>query len=214
MRQSDTETRDRLFETARRLFAESGFLKVSVRDICREAEANVAAVSYHFGDKLGLYEEVIRAGIELMSPINARVVDAGPTASAEQRLRHYIANYLPQLVKPRGDAEWVRKLMRHEMHEPTPVVHLIFQEAILPRIRYLGGVVAELLGCDEKDPRVGRCVVSVQAQCLFYLPDAFKSAAMPEWPPASDEAIAAAVEHIVDFSLAGIRAVRSKPTIL
>jgi hypothetical protein len=74
--------------------------------------------------------------------------------------------------------------------------------------------VADLLGCDGTDPRVGRCVVSVQSQCLFYLPDAFKSAAVPEWPPATDEAIAAAVEHIVEFSLAGIRAVRLKPTIL
>jgi len=207
VRQSDAETRDRLLEAARVLFSEHGFPKVSVRDICSEAQANVAAVSYHFGDKLGLYEEVIRGGIEMMSAFNAAMIDAGPTASAEERLRHYVSNYLPRIVKPAGEAEWVRKLMRHEAHEPTPAAHFIFEEAVLPRIRFLSGVMAELLGCDEKDPRVGRCVVSVQSQCLFYLPDAFRTAVVPEWPPQSTETIAAAVDHIVEFSLAGIRAI-------
>lgn len=207
-RQSDAETRDRLLETALGLFAERGFTKVSVRDICREAKANVAAVSYHFGDKLGLYEEVIRAALDLISAAHAIIVDAGPTASAEERLRHYVANFLPALMRPTDDSAWVRMLMRHEMREPTPAAHLIFDQAILPRIHYLMGVMAELLGCDAQDPRVGRCTVSVQAQCLFYVPDAFKSAMVPEWPPTSDEAIAAAVEHIVEFSLAGIRAIK------
>ncbi|MEP6491360.1 MAG: CerR family C-terminal domain-containing protein [bacterium] len=211
-RHSDAETRDRLLEAGRLLFSEHGFAKVSVRDICREATANVAAVSYHFGDKLGLYEEVMRGGLDMLAAFNATMLNAGPNASAAERLRHYIAKYLPRLVKPLGDDEWLPKLMRHEIREPTAAAQLVFEHAILPRMRFLAGVMAELLDCDEDDPRVGRCVVSVQAQCLFYLPDAFKTAIVPEWPPQSDAAIAAAVEHIVEFSLAGIRAIAAKKT--
>ena len=40
----DTETRDRLLQAGARLFADRGFRKVTVRDICRVARANVAAV--------------------------------------------------------------------------------------------------------------------------------------------------------------------------
>ena len=51
---ADRETRDRLLKSAERLFADRGFRNVTVREICRAAHANVAAVNYHFSDKLGL----------------------------------------------------------------------------------------------------------------------------------------------------------------
>ena len=44
---------------AARLFAERGFNKVTVREICVAAKANVASVNYHFGDKAGLYKEIV-----------------------------------------------------------------------------------------------------------------------------------------------------------
>ena len=54
MKNGDRETRDRLLKASTRLFADRGFKHVTVREICRAARANVAAVNYHFGDKLGL----------------------------------------------------------------------------------------------------------------------------------------------------------------
>ena len=45
----DQETRQRLLISAERLFADRGFKKVTVREICRAARANVAAINYHFG---------------------------------------------------------------------------------------------------------------------------------------------------------------------
>ena len=57
----ERETRQRLIESATRLFAERGFAKVTVREICKAARANVAAVNYHFGGKNGLYQEIVHA---------------------------------------------------------------------------------------------------------------------------------------------------------
>ena len=60
------ETRERLLKTAERLFAERGFKRVTVREICKVARANIASVNYHYGGKLGLYREVMRLAIETM----------------------------------------------------------------------------------------------------------------------------------------------------
>lgn len=53
------ETADRIRAAATRLFAERGFAGTSVRAICEAAEANVNAVSYHYGGKQPLYEDII-----------------------------------------------------------------------------------------------------------------------------------------------------------
>ena len=47
------ETRARLLDTARHLFAERGFEDVTVREICRGAGANLALVNYYFGESWG-----------------------------------------------------------------------------------------------------------------------------------------------------------------
>ncbi|MCA1974289.1 MAG: TetR family transcriptional regulator, partial [Caenispirillum sp.] len=54
------DTRRRLVEAALPEFARDGYDGVSIRRIAEAAEANVAAVAYHFGGKRGLYLAVAR----------------------------------------------------------------------------------------------------------------------------------------------------------
>ena len=49
----------RLLDVAARLFAERGYDGVSVRDLTRAAKVNLAAVTYHFKSKQGLFAAVI-----------------------------------------------------------------------------------------------------------------------------------------------------------
>lgn len=50
----ESKSKLRLLDAAEQLFAERGFDVVSVRDVTQLAEANVAAVNYHFGSREGL----------------------------------------------------------------------------------------------------------------------------------------------------------------
>ena len=202
-----TATRARLLTAAIDLFAERGFESVTVREICQQASANVAAVNYHFRDKLGLYLAVLGTAIDHMRDVSDLTKRVAANASAEDRFRHYVRTYLQALTRNDGPASWIHRIMRHETTNPTPAAPMIFDLAIRPRLEYLSGVVAELIGCPATDSRVTRCVISVQAQCLMYRPDPFHAAVAAKWPvtPGPMDAI---TDHIIDFSLAGIRAER------
>ncbi|MGD8282087.1 MAG: CerR family C-terminal domain-containing protein [Gemmatimonadota bacterium] len=201
----DAATRQRLLDVALRQFADRGFKSVTVRELCREADANVASVNYHFGDKLGLYREVVERALEGIREDATIVVAEG--ADPAERLRHYVCTLLPRLANPSGEAISVQKLMRQEMNDPTPLAPWIADIVVLPRIRFLSDAVAELMDTDVDDPRVRRCVVSLQAQCLFYMPNNFRKVAVPGWRDMTPEDIAAAAEHIAEFTLAGIERV-------
>ena len=200
----DTETRDRLFKVAERLFADRGFKRVTVRDICRAARANVAAVNYHFGDKLGLYREVLQSAIDTMRATNDAAREAGAGQTAEEQLRRYIAVFIRKLLGPGSDT--VHKLVTREMNDPTPVLDALVEQAVRPRVDYLSGLIAEIIGCPPTDQRVLRCVASVQAQTIAYLPNPIAARlGLANTPTAAN--LGDIADHIAEFSLAGVHAV-------
>jgi AcrR family transcriptional regulator len=182
---------------------------VSVRDICRAAKANVAAVNYHFGSKLGLYTEVVDRAIATMQTTSDVTMHA--EGSPADKLRHYVRTFLDRLVSP-GRPAWIHRLVEHEMSQPTPAAGRIVERAIRPRIQYLTGIVSELLACAADDPRVRRSVVSLQGQCLFHArllqaADPFREIGFPQWPRDTTLELEAVADHVAEFSLAGIRGI-------
>lgn len=200
----DTETRERLLTAAERLFADRGFKKVTVRDICRAARANVAAVNYHFGDKLGLYREVMQAAIDGMRGTNDAARQAGEGQPPEEQLRRYIAIFVHRLLTPGNDT--VHRLVTREMNDPTPALDALVEQGVRPRVEYLSGLIAAIIGGDPGDQRVLRCVASVQSQTLAYMPNpiAARLGLAYKPTPANLDEIA---DHIAEFSLAGVHAV-------
>src|SRR5919197_484158 len=110
------ETRERLLSTAARLFASRGFQRVTVREICREARANVAAVNYHFGDKLGLYREVLQSAIDRICATNEAAKAAGAGRPAEEQLRRSIWIFIHRLLAHSNDT--VHPLLTRELNDP------------------------------------------------------------------------------------------------
>ena len=207
---ADLETRERLLNVAAELFAEQGFNHVTVRAICQAAGANVAAVNYHFRDKLGLYKEVVEMAAEAMHQCNVDVIEAAEGLAPEDRLRTYIRLTLHQLLGREEDS-WMEKLIARELMEPTPALDLIIEKGIKPTSQRMGRMVAELLGTSLDDARVWRCFLSIKAQCLFYRSG--KPITQRMSPPGfkyTPEIIDGLAHHIAQFSLAGIRAIAAE----
>jgi AcrR family transcriptional regulator len=201
----DVATRQRLLDVASALFSEHGYHHVTVRDICRQARANLAAVNYHFGDKLGLYLEVVKAAIATVRPIEDQLrVSAADQPPAEQLTR-----YIRQAVSFTPANEWVQRLFGRELHQPVPEASaLIVSRVLRPRLRYLSGLVAEMLSCPPDDTRVRNCTASILGQLLLLRSRPLRALVYGDGE--SSEGADALASHIVEFSLAGIRALGAR----
>jgi AcrR family transcriptional regulator len=162
----EDSTRHALLQAAGRVFAEAGFRDATIRQICRAAGANVAAVNYHFGDKDTLYLEVLR---HAHRSANARFpldkIDS--SLPPEQRLSLFIENFLRRLFSP-GPESWMAGLMSREMIEPTRALHVIVNEEIRPNSIELSSIIRDLLGKGATAETARFCSMSVVSQCLFY----------------------------------------------
>lgn len=200
----DPRTRARLLKAAEELFGERGFKKVTVREICHAAKANVAAVNYHFGDKLGLYREVLQSAIDRMRATSESAREEGRGRPPEEQLRLYLGIFLARILSPGG--EGVHRLITREVNDPTEAFDTLVEQGLRPRIEYLSGIVALIMKCDRKDPRVLRCVGSIQSQAFTYLKNPVATRLGFTFKP-TPEFIAQAADHIATFSIAGIRAI-------
>ncbi len=111
------KTRDKILQSAWKLFAEEGFEAVSVRDVTNHADVNLASVSYHFGSKSGLIQEIIAMALV---PLNRqRVVllkQAGDEAGGVENvsLHGIIECFVKPIVEPEaygGSASMIARLI-------------------------------------------------------------------------------------------------------
>jgi TetR/AcrR family transcriptional regulator, regulator of cefoperazone and chloramphenicol sensitivity len=204
----DADTRQRLLAAAETLFGARGYANVTVRDLCREAAANIAAVNYHFGDKLGLYRELIQGALDQVRSGDVTIM-APAGSTAEEKLRHYVRAFVPRVARPEARTAAIQRIMQHEMLEPTPLAPWIASQVILPRIDYLAAVITELLGEAANHETVRRCVYSLHAQCVFYMPHRIRDIVFPELREATRREVEEVADHIIEFSLAGIRGIVS-----
>ena len=81
-------SRRRLLRAALPLFAAKGFAKTSTREVAAAAGVNLAAISYYFGDKAGLYRAVYN------DPLDCGAQAYANFAAPELSLREALGLYL------------------------------------------------------------------------------------------------------------------------
>lgn len=156
-RSDGAEARSHLLLAALRLFSEKGFAKTSTRDIAQAAGANVAAISYYFGDKAGLYRSVFTEPLGACDDVS-RFQPAH--LSLRQALEGFIAGFLEPLKQ--GDlAQQLTRLHFREMLEPTGLWAEQIRLQIKPAHTALAEVVARHLGVTKVDDDVHRLAFSI-----------------------------------------------------
>ncbi len=161
----ECDTRTRLLEASGPVFAKHGFDRATVREICAAASVNIASVGYYFGDKLGLYREVIQ-GIrdarerQFPAPDNTE-------GDARQNLLLIVRTLLSRMLAA-DPAGWETQLLLREMHHPTPVFDSIVRECFRPLFDKLVQTLEQLVSGSTAKHVAEQLALSVIGQCLYY----------------------------------------------
>lgn len=203
-------TREKLLDAAGRIFADRGYQAATVREICDAAGENVAAIHYHFGDKLGLYTQVVQQSMQAAEIEGIRTA-LNLNSPPQDVLRAVIRARLRSIE--RGDRpDWHFRILIHEMAQPTPVLRQLINEVGTPLFERLLKLIGGMIGLPPEDDKTRMCALSVMGQILVYVFAAPLLAGV--WPELkmTQQQVDRIADHIADFSLSYIRNYRSSAT--
>lgn len=158
-------TRSRILLAAGETFAEKGYEKTTIREIARRAEANLAGVNYHFGDKHRLFVEALKHAHRVRmdsKPLPAWPEDMPP----EQKLREFIRTTVGWILD--DSVPWHHQLMMQEMLQPTGACQEMVDDFIRPHFQLLLSILRTLTPEPLPQHRLQQLGFSVIGQCLFY----------------------------------------------
>jgi AcrR family transcriptional regulator len=129
-------TYERLLNAAERLFAERGYEGTSMRALADAAEANVAAVNYHFRSKEGLLQAVVARA---MSPVNAersRRLDSLYASHSRPPIEELVRAFVEpglDLLDHHGDrGPAVARFIGRVLFDPSPRIRQLFADQVNP----------------------------------------------------------------------------------
>jgi AcrR family transcriptional regulator len=198
-------TRNKLLEAAGRAFAERGYSGATVRGICKEAGANVAAVNYYFKDKLALYAEVLTQ-MKRAANVDQMRAALDQEASPDEILRAVIKARL-RGMNGQKLPDWHFRIAAREFAQPTPAMAQVIDKVMRPIHDRLREVVGKIIGRSPDHEQTRLCTYSVMGQILLYV--LAGPVLMRLWPEMkmTPEQLDRVADHIADFSLAYLREV-------
>ncbi|NWK54336.1 CerR family C-terminal domain-containing protein [Verrucomicrobiaceae bacterium N1E253] len=200
-----SSTKEQVLSCAVPLFAEKGYRDVTCAEVSRAAEANIAAINYHFGSKENLYRLSMRRAFELANkkyPFNAGIdKDSTPEAQLLAMMSAMIRRNFDD-----GPAGYLNRIMAHQVSRPTAPHALVIEEISNLQGNHLSEIIRKITG-ELSEPFLQQAKMNVVALCVF-----------PRWAPAmkqhlfpappSEEDLTLWAEHQHRFALAGLQSLK------
>jgi AcrR family transcriptional regulator len=204
VREDGAQTRQQLLEVAGRVFAERGYMNATSKEICELANANIAAVNYHFGGKDGLYAAVLEEAHARLLSIDIVTEITQNAASAADKLRVLLRKIVGQIAN-RDTGAWELRVLSREFMAPTSLADGMMRNQVVPKSTLVKGMIGDILGVPATHPAVSRSLVNFIGPCLFLL------IVNPDWQkkifPTLLTDTEALVDHMVTYALGGLQSI-------
>jgi AcrR family transcriptional regulator len=115
-------TQKRILDAAEQEFAVAGFAGARLREIAIGAQVQPALIHHYFNDKRGLYEAVIRRGIDQMSIAGWKVLEH------ERDLEGYVNGFVDVLIGFYESNQALLAIMRSEAHSGSDIFVAVVRE--------------------------------------------------------------------------------------
>jgi AcrR family transcriptional regulator len=204
------DTKERILDSAERLFATHGFDGTSLRDITADAGVNLAAVNYHFGSKLSLlrsvfarrFEPINRDRIKRLDKLEEYAATNGRMPEVEDILRALFAPIFERLREANGGWGQVIQLVGHTHSELNADIRNAFMsqfEEVV--VRFMSAIRRVLPHLSDEVLRY-RCLflIGAMAHTLVFS----QHRGLPLLAPVPDPRVS--LENLVSFCVAGLRA--------
>jgi len=206
---SGLEAKNRIIEVAGEIFADRGFRETTVREICRRADVNLAAINYHFGDKEHLYLSVLKHYKEIAVQKFSMNVTFPENEPPDVQLSVFIRSFVYHMLGE-GQPSCFGKLMAHECIEPTSALEVIIEEEIRPFFNRLNAIVGQMLESQVDEEKVHLHSMSILGQCLYFRNARPVVCKLLHNDNYCAEEIEKITEHITQFSLAALSGLSNK----
>lgn len=205
--QARLDTRAQLLEAAGELFAERGYDAVTGREICLKADANTAAINYHFGGMEGLYAAVLAEARERVVSQDAVAAALGREGPIAERLVEVVRTAV-RAALGQTPSSWGLRLIGRELTSPSALGGQLLPATAQPRIAVIRAVIGALTGLPDDHPAISRCCLSLGAP-IQILMIADKDILRRLYPDLdlSPDGVDVLVEHLIRFATAGLQAV-------
>lgn len=154
-------TKERLLQTATKLFAERGMDGVSTRDLVKLSGVNLCSINYYFGTKQNLYNAVLDSVVEDIKSfaVSKQFPLQTQSLSCEEEFEMFISYMLDFLVSDKISGAKASLLVK-EMLQPSIAYNKLYIEVIEPMHRRLTTIIMKLTGLPEHQ-------AIIQTHCLM-----------------------------------------------
>ncbi len=211
---SGETTRQRLIDAALQVFGEFGFEGASTRMLADKADANLAAIPYHFGSKEGLYCAAAQYIVDRMAQHTAPLLEQiehalrnGPLPRNQAlELMHNYTDTLVAILVGSSEADgWAAFIMREQL-QPGAAFDVLY-EGMMRRVGDAGaGLLASILKRSRSDPSINLRAIAILGQILVFRncrQTALRSLGWKEFSVERLEQIQSLIREHVDLILAG-----------
>jgi len=145
--------KEKILQTAYRLFGERSLEDVSVRELAKEANVNISSINYYYGSKEELYLAVVNTITQMMAQKATEFMNAFTAAQKDAVasdafyiywLQHLLEMIARLIIGRLKENNYLHRIIIREQMTPSKGFELLYKQGLEPILTIIDDLVARI----------------------------------------------------------------------